>query len=124
MQDKAIASAAHVNEGTFDGLPYCVVVGASVTRSIPLFAMGAEKGRDEVEQAVVTSARALRQAVGRKAASGLLRGYYGTFKLVRSRRRSGRTAIYGTWVEFAEASDAQAFLRDFPMFSNHNGGIA
>ncbi|WP_157959723.1 hypothetical protein [Devosia submarina] len=114
LQSTGQRRPAAANQTLIEHLPHRLVVGAPVTRSIPVFAMGVEKGRDEVEQTVLTSFRALKHAVGAKAASGLRSGCHGTFRLVQSRSRSGRIATYSAWLEFAEASDANAFLQNYP----------
>ena len=105
---------AHAADTATETFSSCVLVGTPVTCWIPIFALGVEKGRDEVESTVLTSARALRQAVGANAARALRSDCYGAYKLVEVRGRSGRTATYGTWLHFAETEHARAFVTDYP----------
>ena len=96
--------------------PFMVLVRVPLSSAIPIFALGVEKGRATLEHEVVTGAEAVNQVVAGNIVRVLVAGRYGAYQVVHCRRRvEPRTAIYSTWLAFAEGEHEHAFLRDHPQ---------
>jgi hypothetical protein len=97
--------------------PFRVLLKAPYCTTIPIFALGVEAGRNEIE----TELRgATTTALARLVSGNLSRaipGRYGEHRLMGVRRRVGRrNAIYSQWLVFHDIADAEALVRDHPRF--------
>jgi hypothetical protein len=94
--------------------PQWVLVRPRELRNIPIFALGVEKGRAAFELNVVISLDAIKGLVPADMGEALCDGRYGAHQVLEQRRRFRRqTAIYSTWLAFAEAENQRAWLRTF-----------
>jgi len=93
-----------------------VLLALPDARTIPIFALGVEAGRYQIETKLVESREALSRLLGGNI-SRAIPGRYGEHRLINVRRRIGeRTAIYSFWLTFPELTRAEAFVRDHARF--------
>jgi hypothetical protein len=95
--------------------PFRVLLRTPEATTIPIFALGAEAQRNEVECKLMSSTRAALARVVSGNASRALPGRYGDHRLLTVRQRVGRRmAIYSSWLALTDQTAAEALVNDHP----------
>src|SRR5829696_7343586 len=98
-----------------EDFPFRVLLRVPEATTIPIFALGVEAQRDEVESKLMCSTL---QALARIVSGNLSRALpcrYGDHRLLNVRRRVGRRmAIYSSWLALADQTAAEALVHDHP----------
>jgi hypothetical protein len=93
--------------------PFRVLLRTPEATTIPIFALGAEAQRNEVEWKLMASTPETLTRVVSGNLSRALPGRYGDHRLLNVRRRVGRrTAIYSSWLALLDRTAAEALVND------------
>ena len=101
--------------GKPEDYPFRVLLRIPEATTIPIFALGIEAQRKEVERKLMSSTREALARVLSGNTSRALEGRYGDHRLLNIRRRvDQRMAIYSWWLALTDQTAAEALVDDHP----------
>jgi hypothetical protein len=101
--------------GRPEDYPFRVLLTIPEATTIPIFALGIEAQRKEVERKLMSSTREALARVLSGNTSRALEGRYGDHRLLNIRRRvDRRMAIYSSWLALTDQTAAEALVNDHP----------
>src|SRR4051794_33345070 len=101
--------------GRPEDYPFRVLLRIPEATTIPIFGLGMEARREEVERKLIPSTLEVLARIVSGNLSRALPGRYGDHRLLNVRRRVGRrTAIYSSWLALADQTAAEALVNDHP----------